>query len=129
MTSARELGSTRCRVDGYQLSQYRKALGLNMVGDRELPAPAVVPFNPAIEDDFAVLAEAALDTARTLALGIDVEVLAVVREGDLLDAVSLLVRDEVQGASRYVDIETSFRRDGELVRRWTLHLLERGPAS
>ena len=119
------LGENSHRVGEVAVLEYRKVLGLPLPapGDRT-PAPAVVPFNPELHNDTAVIRSVGLDFSRTLALGFDVDQIAPVATGDLLRAETRLTRDEQASGARFVDIETTFFRDDVAVRRWVLHLIE-----
>lgn len=119
------LGDTLHRVDEVAVLEYRKVMGLALpAAGTPLPAPAVVPFNPEIYDDTAVIRSLDLDFSRTLALGCDVDQLAPVAAGDVLRAQTTLARDDRGNGARFVDIETTFYREGVAVRRWVLHLIE-----
>jgi hypothetical protein len=124
--TGRLLGETLHRVGEVAVVEYRKVMGLPLPspGDR-LPAPAVVPFNPEIRDDTAVIRSLGLDFSKTLALGFDVDQMAPVAAGDVLRAETRLSRDDRGDGARLVDIETTFFHDDVPVRRWTLHLIER----
>lgn len=121
------LGETVHRVSEVAVLEYRKVMGLSLPAPGgALEAPAVVPFNPEIYDDTAVIRSLGLDFSRTLALGVDVDQISLVVAGELLRAETALTRDEQSNGARFVDVETTFFRDDAPVRRWVLHLIEQG---
>lgn len=116
------LVSDAYRADLTPLLLYQAALGLPVrPADRY---PAVLPFAPATGRDAEMMATAGIDMQRTVAVGLEIDVVDEVWVGDELTAVARKLTDEVTEAGRRVDIRTEFRREGQLVRRWTLHLLE-----
>ena len=124
------LNQTVYPVEWAPVLEYRKVLGLKLPAPEEIvEAPVVVPFNPELRDDDGVIAALGLDFSRTLALGIDIDSYGAVYVGDRLAASTRVARDETVEGNRLVDVETSFQRGDELVRSWTLHLIERGAAA
>lgn len=124
------LNQTVCTVEWAPVLEYRKVLGLKLPPPDEIvEAPVVVPFNPELRDDAGAVAALGLDFSRTLALGIDIDSYGAVYVGDRLVASTRLTRDETVEGNRLVDVETTFQRGDELVRSWTLHLIERGVAA
>jgi hypothetical protein len=119
------LGETLHRVSEAAVLEYHKVMGLPLPDpSAALAAPAVVPFNPQIYDDTAVVRSLGLDFSRTLALGFDVDQFAPVTAGEVLQAETTLARDDRNNGARFVDVETTFFREGVAVRRWVLHLIE-----
>ena len=124
------LSDTEHEVTAAAVLEYRKVMGLPLPEPGEgLDAPAVLPFNPEIRHDTAVIESLGLDFSRTLALGIDIDVLGPVRAGDILRAETVLARDERTDGNRFVDVEATFSQGGVPVRRWTLHLIEQNGAT